>query len=230
MPDRPVRSASPEVSIGSPERLQIPARFFSRVGWRSFPLLGHDRASDETHAAHSVSDRGESGLAEAVKKFRVHDTADQDGIADRMRGEFPGMFYILNKAPADRDKREAVFRGMHLTGDESLTSRAWIEGNVHSQSPLGALYPTRTWTAPNRHGCLKEGDTPSWFFFLPRGGNDPSDTSKPGWGGQFQRAGDGWFHDPPATKGVDPRASVSRWRPEFQRDFAERMKWTRTDK
>jgi hypothetical protein len=72
---------------------------------------------------------------------------------------------------------------------------------------------------------MKEGDTPSWFFFLPLGGNDPADPAKPGWGGQFVRERDGWFRDPPAGAGMDPRESVSRWRPDFQRDFATRMRW-----
>jgi len=85
------------------------------------------------------------------------------------------MFYVLSMAPPGRDKREATFRGMYLTGDESLASRAWVAANVHSRGPLGALYPLKTWTAPNPHSCLKEGDTPSWFFFLARGGNDPDD-------------------------------------------------------
>jgi hypothetical protein len=170
-------------------------------------------------------DRGDEGFASFAKKFRVYDIADQDGIADWMRGEFPGMYYILNKAPAGRDRREAVFRGMYLTGDPSLTSREWVEKNVRSTGPLGALYPVKTWTAPNPHACLKEGDTPSWFFFLPLGGNDPDDPSKPGWGGQFQREPDGWWRDPPATDGFEPRTAVSRWRPDFQRDFARRMSW-----
>jgi hypothetical protein len=170
-------------------------------------------------------ERGADGWASFVKKFRVYDIADQDGIADWMRGEFPGLFYILNQAPAGRDRREAVFRGMYLTGDESLTSREWIEQHVRGTGPLGALYPTQTWTAPNRHGCLKEGDTPSWFFFLPVGGNDPDDPSQPGWGGRFQRAPDGWWRDPPATDGFDPRTTVSRWRSAFQADFARRMSW-----
>jgi hypothetical protein len=170
-------------------------------------------------------DRGTAGLATFVRRFRVYDIADQDGIADWMRGEFPGMSYILAKAPAGRDRREAVFRGMYLTGDESLTSRAWIDGHVRGRGPLGALYPTRTWTAPNPHATMKEGDTPSWFFFLPLGGNKPDDPSQPGWGGQFVREGDGWFRDPPAGAGKDPRDTVSRWRPEFQRDFATRMTW-----
>lgn len=170
-------------------------------------------------------DRGAAGLAAFVKKFRVYDIADQDGIADWIRQEFPGMFYILAKAPAGRDRREAVFRGMYLTGDMELTSRAWIDANVRSRGPLGALYPSKTWTAPNPHACMKEGDTPSWFFFLPRGGNDPRDPAKPGWGGQFVRQPDGWYRDPAATPGSDPRETVSRWRPDFQRDFARRMAW-----
>ncbi|MEO8499037.1 MAG: DUF1593 domain-containing protein, partial [Planctomycetota bacterium] len=108
------------------------------------------------------TDRGASGLAEFVKRLRVVDIADQDGIAEWMRTEFPGMVYILSKAPDGRDKREAAFRGMYLTGDESLTSRDWMEQHVRSSGPLGAIYPIKTWTAPNPHGCLKEGDTPSW--------------------------------------------------------------------
>jgi len=174
-------------------------------------------------------DRGEAGFREFVRKFRVYDISDQDGIADWMRAEFPGMNYILSKAPAGRDKREGTYRGMYLTGDESLTSREWVEQNIRASGPLGALYPTKTWTAPNKHGCLKEGDTPSWFFFLPLGGNDPRDPSKPGWGGQYRREPDGWWCDLPAKDGFDPRTTVSRWRPDFQRDFARRMAWCRSD-
>jgi hypothetical protein len=170
-------------------------------------------------------DRGEDGLAEFVARFRVYDISDQDGIAEWMRREFPGMHYILAKAPEGRDKRDGTYRGMYLTGDESLTSREWIDEHVRSRGPLGALYPTDTWTEPNPHGCLKEGDTPSWFFFLPKGGNDPRDPAKPGWGGQFQRQADGWHRDLPWREGLDPRTTVSRWRPEFQADFAKRMSW-----
>ncbi len=173
------------------------------------------------------TDRGAEGLAEFVRKFRVYDIADQDGIASWMLSEFPGMFYILSKAPRGRDGREATFRGMYLTGDESLTSHAWIESNVLKSGPLGALYPTRTFTAPNPHGCLKEGDTPSWFFFLRTGGNDPDAPEKPGWGGQFEKRPDGSYGDLPKLDGQDPRTTVSRWRPAFQADFARRMAWCR---
>lgn len=168
-------------------------------------------------------DRGLDGFRDFVTRFRVYDIADQDGLAEWMRDEFPGMFYILSKAGPGTDKRNASFRGMYLTGDESLTSRQWIDAHVRSTGVLGALYPTKTWTAPNPHGCMKEGDTPSWFFFLPLGGNRPSDPAHPGWGGTFYQAEDGWYRDDNIEN--NPREQVSRWRPDFQRDFSKRMSW-----
>jgi hypothetical protein len=174
---------------------------------------------------HVRATRGAAGLADFVRRLRVYDIGDQDRIAPWIRSEFPGLRYILAQPPPGRDKRDATYRGMYLTGDLSLTSRAWIEGNVLRRGPLGALYPTKTWTAPNPHACLKEGDTPSWFFFLPLGGNDPADPTQPGWGGQYRREPDGWYRDLPFADGFDPRTTVSRWRPDFQRDFARRLAW-----
>jgi len=171
--------------------------------------------------------RNPTAYLEFVRKFQVFDIADQDGIADWIRREFPNLNYLLARAAAGHDKREATFRGMYLTGDESLTSREWVEQNIRSTGPLGALSPTKTWTAPNPHACLKEGDTPSWFFFLRLGGNDPKNPAQAGWGGEYQRDSDGWYCDLTSRDGLDPRTTVSRWRPDFQRDFARRMQWCR---
>jgi hypothetical protein len=185
--------------------------------------------TDLAQALYRVKkDRDEDGYNAFVSRFRVYDIGDQDRIASWMRTEFPGMNYILAQVPAGADKRESTYRGMYLTGDESLTSLEWIETNIRSTGPLGAMYPTKTWTAPNRHSCLKEGDTPSWFFFLPRGGNDPGDPTKPGWGGQFRREPDGWWRDLPKTDSFDPRTTVSQWRPKFQEDFARRAAWAQS--
>lgn len=174
---------------------------------------------------HVKQTRGAKGLAKFVRLFRVYDIDDQDGLAQWMRAEFPGMTYILAKSWDKRDKREGVYRGMYLTGDESLTSLEWINKHVRSTGPLGEMYPTKAHTDPNLNRCLKEGDTPSWFFFLPLGGNDPRDPGKPGWGGQFERQADGWYRDVRRTDSYDPRHTVSRWRPDFQKDFARRMAW-----
>lgn len=170
-------------------------------------------------------DRGEADYREFARRLRVYDINDQDGIAAWMRAEFPGLHYVLASAPPGADKRQGTYRGMYLGGDESLTSRTWIDAHVRSTGPLGALYPVKTWTAPNPHACLKEGDTPAWFFFLPFGGNDPANPALPGWGGQFQRMEDGWWQDLPGSEAFDPRSTVSNWRADYQADFARRMQW-----
>ena len=173
-------------------------------------------------------DRGASGFAVFVRKLRVFDVDDQDVLAGWMRTEFPGLHYILTRTHRDENgkrTREGTYRGMYVGGDLSLTSRAWVDANILSRGPLGVLYPTKTWTVPNPHRCLKEGDTLAWFFFLPRGGNDPADPTKPGWGGRYRRTPDGWYEDVLIEDGTDPIQTVNRWRPEFQRNFAQRMVW-----
>ena len=54
--------------------------------------------------------RGSDGLATFVAKLRVYDIADQDGLAEWMQDEFPGLYYILNKAP-DATSEEQHFAG-----------------------------------------------------------------------------------------------------------------------
>lgn len=173
-------------------------------------------------------DRGEAGVQKWISRLRIHDIADQDGIAAWIWKEFPGLFYILDKAPEGKDRREAVFRGMYLGGDESLVSREWMETHIRqNHGPLGALYPPRTWTAPNPHSAIKEGDTPSWFYFLSTGANDPEHPEWGGWGGRFQPQAGRIFRDArDRVGGVESaRATVWRWRPAYQADFQARLDW-----
>lgn len=173
-------------------------------------------------------DRSPADLAKFLAKLRVYDINDQDRIADWILGNFPQLFYVLAQAPTGRDKREGAYRGVYLGGDESLTSRAWIDQHVRTgHGLLGALYPTKTWTAPNPHGVMKEGDTPSWFFFLRNGVNSPENPSWGGWGGRFMTATNHVFRDARDTVGTvtDARATVWRWRAAFQADFQARLDW-----
>jgi hypothetical protein len=120
-------------------------------------------------------ERDDQGWRRFVSKLRVFDIGDQDKIQDWLFDEYPEVFYILAKAPKGQDMRLGAYRGMYLGGDESLTSLAWLDENVRqNHGPLGALYPPKTWTAPNPNGALKEGDTPSWFYFFQNGLSDPS--------------------------------------------------------
>lgn len=170
--------------------------------------------------------RGAGELQAFVGKIRVHAIGDQDDTGPWIRDNFPGLFYILDMARSG-DKLQSCYRGMFLGGDESLTSREWIDTNVRvDHGPLGEWYPTKTWTASNPHGCLKEGDTPSWFYFYRNGLNIPADPRAGGWGGRYERV-DGFWQDTEDTVNGETahRSTVWRWRPAFQNEFAARMDW-----
>jgi hypothetical protein len=184
--------------------------------------------TDLAQALWKVRDERKHDEAKFLGKLRVYSIGHQDNTGPWIVREFPDLFYILSKAPAGRDMREGGYRGMYLGGDESLTSREWVDRHVRKDhGPLGALYPTSTWTAPNPHSTLKEGDTPSWFYFLPIGLSDPAYPDWGCWGGRFKKVTDKHFQDDRDTvKNVtEARANVYRWRPAFQNEFAARMDW-----
>jgi hypothetical protein len=184
------------------------------------------------------ADRSPADVDRFVARLRVHSIGHQDDTGPWILENFPKLFFILSsadssdvlgKAVGKIDRRMSVYRGMYLGGDEALTSREWIDENIRSgHGPLGALYPPKTWTAPNPYSALKEGDTPSWFYFLPHGLNDPEHPEWGGWGGRFRQIRDRYFGDARDRVGAveDARATVWRWRPAFQADFAVRMDWT----
>ena len=163
-----------------------------------------------------------------IHKIRIYDVNDQDGLYLHIKKEFPELFYILAKAPDGMDKREGVYRGMYLGGDESLTSGEWIESNVlDNHGTLAELYPVKTFTAPNPHGVMKEGDTPSWFYFLDNGLQNADHPEWGGWGGRFLPEEGNFYRDAEdfGLDGIHARATVYRWRPFFQNDFAARLDW-----
>jgi hypothetical protein len=170
--------------------------------------------------------RSPGEVGRIASRIRVHAIGDQDDTGPWIRAQFPGLFYILDHA-RDGEKMHSCYRGMFLGGDEALTSLGWLDAHVrHDHGPLGAFYPPKTWTGPNPHGALKEGDTPSWFYFLTNGLNLPQEPSYGGWGGRFEPNGT-FFQD--AQDGVggetSGRATVWRWRPHYQNDFQARMDW-----
>lgn len=182
-------------------------------------------------------DRSPAEAARFISRLRVHSIGHQDDTGPWILENFPDLFFVLSSvneadvlghARPRTDSRASVYRGMYLGGDESLTSRAWVDGNVRlGHGPLGALYPDKTWTAPNPHGVLKEGDTPSWFYFLPNGLGDAEHPEWGGWGGRFRHVRGRYYNDAKDRVGdvEDGRATVWRWRPAFQNDFAARMDW-----
>ncbi len=101
-------------------------------------------------------DRGEAALKQFMSRLRVYDIGDQDKLQPWIFENFPDLFYVLGEPQPGADLRETCYRGMYLGGDQSFTSRQWLKDHVlENHGPLGALYPTQTWTAPNPHGAMK---------------------------------------------------------------------------
>lgn len=174
------------------------------------------------------NDRTPEDVAKFIGKLRVYSIGHQDNTGPWINKEFPDLFFILSKAPEGGDRREGGYRGMYLGGDESLTSREWVDKHVRKDhGPLGALYPTSTWTAPNPHATLKEGDTPSWFYFLPTGLGEVEHPEWGNWGGRFKKVSGKRFEDARNLVGskTEARSNVYRWRPAYQNEFAARMDW-----
>jgi hypothetical protein len=182
----------------------------------------------------------------AVARLRVYTISDQDDSGPWLRKEFPGLFYIASPgAHAGGAYHHATWSGIsgdHFHGrftgaDFSTVDNAWLERNVRAKGPLGAQYPPVKF--------LMEGDTPSFLFLIDNGLGSPERPDWGSWGGRYE------LYTPPTRKwfiqpetrpfwtdaedevlGVDGqwhtsnKATIWRWRPAFQNDFAARMDWT----
>ncbi len=164
--------------------------------------------------------RSEAELQTFVSKIRVA-WIEQDNAAPWIQSNFPDLWVVGNFVETNSFV-DAPFRGMYLGGDTTTTTASWVRENVNDHSPWGDLYPTVAAGAE-----MKEGDTPTWFYFLPTGLNDPSQPDWGGWGGRY--SADGPLHVPAKDNGLDGtngRNTVNRWRNEFQNDFEARMDWS----
>ena len=193
--------------------------------------------------------RGEEALSNFVSKLRVYTISDQDDTGPWMRKTFPGLFYVVSPGYEEnggRGYRHAAWVGIsgdrfhgHFQGpDFSLVDNPWLDEHIRrNHGPLGALHPRTT--------GLMEGDTPSFFWLIPNGLNEPERPDYGGWGGRYELyrpETKRWFHEPETrpvwtdavdkVQGVDGKwyssnhATIWRWREAYQHDFAARIDWT----
>ncbi len=193
-------------------------------------------ACDLAQALWKVKEAGSrEELAAFVKKLRVYFIGKQDSSNDWIIQEFPKLWLIL-ALDQSGDKWASSYRGMFLGGDISLTSRGWLNENIIGKNPLASEYPDEAYTGGegrNPYMALKEGDSPSWLYFLSNGLNFPDHPNWGGWGGRFEQERPNFFRDVQdkyfdKNKGVwmtSSMATVFRWRPDFQNDFAARVQW-----
>ncbi len=178
-------------------------------------------------------------LATFVKKLRVYFIGKQDSSNEWIIREFPELWLILALDPSG-DKWASSYRGMFLGGDISSTSREWLNENIIGKNPLASEYPDEAYTGGekfNPHMALKEGDSPSWLYFLSNGLNFPDYPHWGGWGGRFKQERPNFFRDvqdkyfdkDKEAWRMSSMATVFRWRNDFQNDFAARAHWGSED-
>ncbi|MCI0417715.1 MAG: DUF1593 domain-containing protein [Acidobacteria bacterium] len=168
-------------------------------------------------------------LAAFKAKIRVHACGDQDNTGFWLEKYHPDIFWLRNGLENWQEHYDKqMIRGMYQLGDQSLMSTEWMNTHVRqNHGPLGALYPSKTWSPPNN--AMKEGDTPTWFSLVPNGLGDPREPAWGGWGGRFVK-GPVRYEDAEDTLwGItSERVCIARWRPHFQADFQARMDWCAT--
>ncbi|MBM1105848.1 DUF1593 domain-containing protein [Aurantibacter crassamenti] len=190
--------------------------------------------------------RSASEVAKFVAKLRVYAISDQDNSGPWIRKEFPNLFYIVTPGVnAGGGFHHATwiaiggdkFHGRFDGADFSLVTNEWLDKNVRSKGPLGAMYPH--WK------FMMEGDTPSFFNLINNGLSNPERPDWGGWGGRYELytpKNEKWFLEPETRPiwtnvqdevfGFDGEwhttnhATIWRWRSAYQNDFAARMDWT----
>jgi hypothetical protein len=173
--------------------------------------------------------RSADGLAAFLDKILVYAISDQDDSGPWIRAQFPDLRYIVSPGT---DYASSTWSG--ISGDRlhkfngpdfDLVSNDWVHQHVQQgHGPLGASYPDIRY--------LMEGDTPSWFYVLPFGPGDPAHPDWGGWGGRYEHRARGlWSDAADRVLGADGmwhtsnKATVWRWRRDYQNDFAARMDW-----
>ncbi|MBS0262891.1 MAG: DUF1593 domain-containing protein [Planctomycetes bacterium] len=144
-----------------------------------------------------------------LNKLRIHQIATQDGTIGWLRDNFPTLFIIHS---------QHTYQGM-FGGKDPLSDLAWVNQHIRqNHGPLCTLYPHEGVSCTG----VCEGDSPSflWLVSANRGLNDPDDPTQESWGGQFKKDGTkNHYLDGPGP------ASISKWRAEFQQEFAARANW-----
>ena len=126
--------------------------------------------------------RSKAALEKFVARMRIYDLAGQDDAGAWMAKTFPDLFIIRNvKSYKGMSQRFSSPAWQNTQGgDESVTTRAWVAENIqHDHGPLGKVYPDAL--------HIWEGDTPTYFYLMPSGLNDPERPWQGSWGGRFKR-------------------------------------------
>jgi hypothetical protein len=192
---------------------------------------------------------------EMMGKVRVYDIAGQDNAGAWIASTFDFIPYIRNQKifRAMSIHSAGNWPESDLLDPPYNTEQYfhnWFSAHVmNGHGVYGTMYPEAAW--------IYEGDSPSFMFLLSNGLNDPEAWWQGSWGGRFTRGKDlnpvssmggvfqssediykpfymyskeydTWTYPGGTTYTDDIYATLHRWRPAFDNDFAARMDWTLT--
>ncbi|MEQ8474324.1 MAG: DUF1593 domain-containing protein [Marinoscillum sp.] len=197
----------------------------------------------------------EAVAAEMIGKLRVYTISDQDDSGIWIRNNFPDLFYIVSPGD-DYGSATWTGINMQVDGiDNSTISNDWLSKNIQQgHGPLGVVYPDVAWgmegDTPAFLGLLPNGlndsEHPEWggwggrYMLYKPDFNDkdgssvviPSPETRPIW----TNAIDDYKPYLPNEYGRNvklsdqsfrsDKATLWRWRDEFQNDLAARMDWS----
>lgn len=200
--------------------------------------------------------KSEAEAARLISKLRVYTISDQDDSAIWIRNNFPDLFYIVSPGDDYGSATWTGINTYIGGIDNNTISNAWLAKHIQqNHGPLGEAYPDVAWgmegDTPAFLGLIPNGlnrpGKPDWGgwagryeFYKPdvedikEGGSDvqvqpetrkiwtdADDSYTPYVYSEYGRAVE--RHD---STYVSDKASLWRWRDDFQNDFAARMDWT----
>ena len=202
---------------------------------------------DSTHSPEEV--------ARTIAKLRVYTISDQDDSGAWIRRTFPDLFYVVSPGDDYGSATWSAINTVAEGIDNESISNQWLADHVQQgHGPLGAAYPDVAWgmegdtpsylsLIPNGLNQPEHPDQGGWggryelsipeFSSLKDGASDvvpepvtreiwtdTTDTYLPYHSNEFGRA---------IRKGDERisgnKATLWRWREDFQNDFAARMDW-----
>lgn len=190
-----------------------------------------------------------------VAKLRVYTISDQDDSGIWIRNNFPDLFYIVSPGDDYGSATWSAINNFVRGAHNEVISNDWLARNVQQDhGPLGAAYPDVSWgmegDTPSWLNLVPNGlhnpEHPDWGGWGGRYELYKPDFSKQKKGGSgvphesetreiwtdgvdsytpYISAGYGRAVKPDTLTFSNNKATLWRWREDFQNDFAARMDW-----
>jgi hypothetical protein len=204
-------------------------------------------------ASHSAKE-----MDAIIANLRVFTISDQDNAGFWIRKTFPHLFYIVSPCPYNKATWNGMMDDDPRAFTRDVIRNSWIRENIQQgHGPLGALYPDVAFgmegDTPSFLGLIPNGlndlEHPNWGswggryeFYKPE--FNPNDKwifplepeTRPIWTNavdtvipiKSREFGRTFDYDSTGTVASN-KATLWRWRTEFQNDMAARMDWCVND-